>query len=69
MSFYSDACESYDGWSPHYGLNVAADNLGSAYVATGASSEDAIVTKYNAQVRFFGRRVLVADIPSTVQPA
>ncbi len=36
-----------DGWGSEDGLSVATDSLGNAYVATGASSGDAVVTKHN----------------------
>jgi hypothetical protein len=47
MSYRYNLCDYFYGWAPGYGLNVAADNLGNAYVATGASNLDAIVTKHS----------------------
>jgi hypothetical protein len=47
MGYRYNNCEGFYGWAPGYGLNVAADNLGNAYVATGASNLDAIVTKHS----------------------
>ncbi len=36
-----------DGWGSGDGLSVATDSAGNAYVATGASNGDAVVTKHN----------------------
>lgn len=47
MQTYDDACGSSSGWFPQYGLNVAADSSGNAYITTGASNGDAVVTKHN----------------------
>ncbi len=47
MQTYDDACGNNFGWFPKYGLNVATDTLGNAYITTGASNGDAVVTKHN----------------------
>lgn len=44
---YCGADYDGDGWVAEHGLNVATDTAGNAYIATGASNNDAVVTKHN----------------------
>ncbi len=47
MQTYDNACDMRSGWFPKYGLDVDTDSLGNAYVATGESNENAVMTKHN----------------------